>query len=873
MTSILAPDEFTIKNGDPSYVWAALAEKLVPQDIDEEEERRREYARTHMIGYTQYTFPGYITDPFHEDVCNAIDRVVFDDHPDGHISHLMLFAPPQHGKQCAHETPILTTKGWKIHGDLQIGDHVFGRYGQPVKVVALSKDSMADFGVEFTDGAIIKCHSRHEWIVFERGGHRSVYRCLETGEIEANGVWMGERNTRGGRARYQIDENIAIEFEQQDLPIHPYILGVWLGDGTKNKNCITHSPKDYKIIDKIERLGIERTAFSIHPETGVFTSYFRRLYKLLKENELFDNKNIPEIYKCSSLDQRIELLAGLIDTDGYIYHKNGRTTISTADERLRDDIADLIRSLGWRATIVRYEPTTSSSGIVGRKPVYQISFNPTLDIPCALERKRPKKLNPKTKKRGIKAIRRCDPVPGRCIQVEGGIYLVGKTLIPTHNSEIVSTRLPGFWLAHHPELPVALTSYNQRLAYRNSRLSRAVVESPAYDRLFGGPEYGILRDLVNWRKKDWHILGHKGFVFSTGIEGDLTGEGFGLGIIDDPIKDWAAAQSEVVRENAWDWWRGTYTTRMWEHHRTVFMMTRWHEDDLAARIIDSEGTVEEGGKWDILAYSALAESQDERNKYAEEAGRPKGLPDPLGRFPLEPLAPSRYSAEYLLDVRDNVGSLVWGAEYQQHPTPPKGDYFKVGRIKIKAMYPIESFGGELIDRVPVGLKKCVRFWDLAASEKKKGKDPDYTSGTLLGIDREGFTWVLNQISLQASSDQVEQVILQTANLDGKKVKIRIEQEPGAAGKALCAAYVRKLAGYDVEGIPSSGDKQTRAYNFSAQVNAGNVRLLDASWNKIWLARHRTFPFGKHDDEIDSTSGAFNDLTGGKRWIRQTFKHL
>jgi len=443
---------------------------------------------------------------------------------------------------------------------------------------------------------------------------------------------------------------------------------------------------------------------------------------------------------------------------------------------------------------------------------------------------------------------------------------------PQHGkSEIVSTRLPGYWLAHNPELPIALASYNQRLAFRNSRYAQSVFTSPYYQRLFGTDSYwGLMGDPANWRVKDWHLLNNKGYVFASGIEGDLTGEGFGLAIIDDPIKDWATAQSEVMRENAWDWWQGTYTTRMWEHHRAVFMMTRWHEDDLAARILEAEGRVEEGGRWTVLEYAALAETQAERDKFDGEAGRPIGRPDPLGRIVGEALAPSRFSSTFLFNVRDTTSPLVWNAEYQQHPTPPTGDFFKVGRIKQEPMYPVEDFGGQLVEGVPVGVKKCIRFWDLAASEKKAGTDPDYTSGTLVGIDSNNFTWILDQVSIQGRPEQVEDLIKQTAALDGKKVKIRLEQEPGAAGKALVSTYVRMLVGYDVAGIPSSGDKQTRAYNFAAQVNAGNVRILIAPWNKVWLARHRTFPFGRHDDEVDSTSGAFNELTGGPAWVRMKF---
>lgn len=442
---------------------------------------------------------------------------------------------------------------------------------------------------------------------------------------------------------------------------------------------------------------------------------------------------------------------------------------------------------------------------------------------------------------------------------------------PQHGkSHIVSFSLPGFWLAHNPNLPVLLTSYGTTLARRNSLRARSIFESDFYAELY--QSWGIVKDKTQWRQDHWNIQDpYQGYVFATGLDGPMTGHGFGLGVIDDPIRNWADAQSDTIRENAWQWYHGTYKTRMWESHRTILMMTRWHEDDVAARIIANEGTTDEGGKWDVLAYPALAESQVERDAAAKTLHLSPGLPDPLGREEGEALAPSRYSAEYLKELRDSdPGGVVWGAEYQQHPTPAKGDFFIVGRVKTEKMYPLEDFGGTLINGVPVGLKSVVRYWDLAATEKKTGTDPDFTSGTLVGIDAKNFTWVLHQVSVQVGAENVWELILQTARLDGKKVRVRIEQEPGAAGKSLVAGYVRALAGFNAEGIPSSGDKRVRAYNFSAQLNMGNVRILEAPWNRRWLVIHSQFPYGKHDDEVDSTSGAFNVLTEGPQWKSMKF---
>jgi predicted phage terminase large subunit-like protein len=468
---------------------------------------------------------------------------------------------------------------------------------------------------------------------------------------------------------------------------------------------------------------------------------------------------------------------------------------------------------------------------------------------------------------------------------------------PQHGkSEIVSTRLPAYWLAHNPDLPVALVSYAQDLANRNSRNARSVFESDQYRQLFS--KLGILKDYENWRVRDWHLSGHKGYAFAAGVGGPITGRGFGCAIIDDPIENWAAAQSETIRDSVYEWWKGTLKTRLWPGYRVIFMMTRWHEDDLQARILEQEGRRDYctscnyyfadeylpekcpecggvRGRWTVRSYAALAETQEERDEIARNANLREGKADILGREPREPLAPAlNFDRDFLEQQAIDVGPLVWGAEYQQHPSPPKGDMFKIGQIPPpEEGYPIEDFGGELIEDRPVHVRNAVRFWDLAASEKKMGTDPDFTSGTLLGQDKSKFTWVLHQTSLQAEPDQVLQMIKDTAALDGRAVKIFVEQEGGASGKSLIKTLQRELSGYILEGIPSTGSKQTRAYLFSAQVNAGNVRLVKAAWNKMWLARHRVFPHGKHDDEVDSTSGAFNEVTGGQRWSSPKFRAL
>lgn len=219
---------------------------------------------------------------------------------------------------------------------------------------------------------------------------------------------------------------------------------------------------------------------------------------------------------------------------------------------------------------------------------------------------------------------------------------------PEHGAgELVSIRLPPYWLAHNPDLPVALATHSSFLAHRNSRATRGVFESQQYKEMFPHMEIGSSDARI------WRVLDKMGYVLALGVGEAVAGHGFGLGIIDDPIENWVAARSETLQERVWQWWLNIFNTRVFVDGRIVLKMNRWHKDDLSGRIIRQEGRIEDGGKWTIVEYPAWADHSE-------------GL-DALGRKPGEPLAPSLHPGEHLHVIRDNLGPQVWSAEYQQKP--------------------------------------------------------------------------------------------------------------------------------------------------------------------------------------------------------------
>ena len=388
-------------------------------------------------------------------------------------------------------------------------------------------------------------------------------------------------------------------------------------------------------------------------------------------------------------------------------------------------------------------------------------------------------------------------------------------------TELAVVNFTSWALGKAPDAEFIHVSYSATLAANNSSKLRSVIQHEAYQRIF--------KTRLESENKQHLVTTDQGAFFTTGTGGTLTGFGAGKAraefggciIIDDPMKA-DEARSEVQRENVIDWFQNTLESRTNNRDTPIIViMQRLHEDDLAGWLLDGGN----GEEWEHLCLPAI---QDDNTA----------------------LWPDKHTIEELR-VMEQAKPYVFAGQYQQRPAPPSGGVIKPDMIQV-------------VDAIPAGVVKWVRGWDLASS-KDEG---DFTAGPKLGQLADGRYIIADLVHDQFSVDERDAAIKNTADSDGKKVRISLPQDPGQAGKTQKLYMARNLAGYSLVITPESGDKVTRAEPFAAQINVGNVMMLKASWNDALKNEMRMFPNGRHDDIVDGCSRAFAEFVPPVRKTKQ-----
>lgn len=716
------------------------------EEVIKRELQRRELARRRLIYFTTAFHPAYKPGWMHQDICRRLERFVQQIEA-GASPRLMICMPPRSGKLVAHSTPTLTTEGWKPHGELCVGDMVYHPSGSPTKIVAVSPDDIASLEVVFSDGSVVKVHPNHEWTVYDRS--RGAWRVVETSYLASQALHSGPKGTRGGRYRFQLPDIAAVVHPDAPLLMPPYALGAWLGDGTSARPWITHAAADTAVIEGVTACGYAPTQTYVHKTTGVHSTVFAGDREKSDEHRgaatgLFmrhihslgvrGNKHIPEPYFRASVSQRLQLMAGLIDTDGTV-DKHGRVLFSSCMPRLANDVLRLARELGMRPYMHIAAPKTSSSGIVGKQDVYVVGFQPNQHIPTRLARKEIGRFAVR-RRVSVTCVRPAPPELGKCIQVDmdDGMYMVGAQLTPTHNSALASDAFPSWVLGKHPEWPIIASSYAQSLPLEFSRNIRDRLTDPEYMSIF--PNSRLRADAKGIEA--WKTIAGGGYI-AAGVGTGITGKGFMLGILDDPIKDQEAADSEQIRNATYKWYQSVFRTRVAPGGGILIINTRWHWHDPSGLLLDQDAELAKSGvpleereNWEVVSYPAIAEA-DEYLMRDGTIGRdvPPEVQDQalrLLRKKGEALHPERYPINELKKLKNSLSASIWSALYQQQPTPDEGDFFKK-----------DDFQFRWLD--PAYRPLCTVFMTVDYAIGKKQRN-DFTVAAVFALDAEDNLYVL-----------------------------------------------------------------------------------------------------------------------------------
>ncbi|WP_226886316.1 phage terminase large subunit [Pasteurella multocida] len=405
-------------------------------------------------------------------------------------------------------------------------------------------------------------------------------------------------------------------------------------------------------------------------------------------------------------------------------------------------------------------------------------------------------------------------------------------------SELFSRRFPAWAFGKNPDLQMIACSYSADLASRMNRDVQRIMDEEAYHAIFphsslNNKRISTLSGQALRNSEIFEITGHKGAYRSAGVGGGITGMGADIAIIDDPVKDAKEANSQTVRDSVWDWYTTTLYTRLSPKSGVLLGMTRWHEDDLAGRLLKE---MENGGdKWRVVSFPAIAEQDEEYRKEGE------------------PLHPERFDLERLTKIKNAVGSHTWNALYQQRPTSKGGGIIK----------------GEWFGRYTVApiIKLKAIYADTAQKTKEHN---DYSIFLVAGKGADGKLYILDLLRGKWEAPELEQKLKdlwqkhRNDTTTGILTKANIEDK--ASGTGLIQK-IKRESQIPINPVQVESDKYTRVLGVQGYIESGYVMLPEyANWISDFIAECEAFTATdshKHDDQVDALVMAIKDQLASK----------
>lgn len=781
---------------------------------------------------------------------------------DDKLDLLVLNLPPRIGKELSDDTPVLTKAGWKNHGDLLVGDYVLNDKGDFVKVLALSPKCKSEYIVTFSNGEKIECHGNHEWLVYDR--HANKNKIMETKDMigKIRDVSYKNPNSTHRHFRFMINNKDFVKGEEKELPVKPYTLGAWLGDGTNKSPYLSNAVCDRAIIDSIVSDGYSIRYDWVHKKTGVHTISFNNLrFDLQKLGFCHSRKRVPKTipdeYLTASIEQRLDLLAGLLDTDGTLTKSEHRYHFTTVEKTLRDSFIALINTFGWRCSVTEHKPQKSSGNIQGKQVYWCIGFNPTCHIPCRLERKRLYEFS-KNRRISIVSIEQLlNEKWGRCIQVEGGIYLVGKSMIPTHNSTVglfLQVLLGGMFpdesiLSAGHTTGLIQTFYNEIMNFINDTEYRYHEIFPNNHIVDKSSEYYYL-DLN--KKRRFHTYN---FVsIETGGTGKVQAER--LLYCDDLVKDVEQANNPDRLEKLYHNYTSTIKDRKIQRlckdgvYRTcpeIHINTPWSLYDVTSRIVQTAKDTGDMSRVRIISVPCYDENGESNFVYNYGKG---------------------FSTKYYKDMELAEDPVIFSAKYLMTPVERDGLVFNKDNVNYYnelpggepdriVAYADVSHGGDNYFSVPVGYVYGYEVYieDVLFVNKFGGDDASRPLVRDL-IMRNHVT----RCGVEKNNGGDFYSTLMDKDLKSKNYYCHITTHNAPTTKSKRDRIL--ACQNEIKGIATE-ENTYRIYFKDANKIKGNRQYQEAmhnlfSWNQNILAQKR-----QHDDFPDSLAGLITNVLGGK----------
>lgn len=393
-------------------------------------------------------------------------------------------------------------------------------------------------------------------------------------------------------------------------------------------------------------------------------------------------------------------------------------------------------------------------------------------------------------------------------------------------STYASVRFPAYYLGRLGKKSIICASYGGDLATAFGRKVRNLVDTRESKNLF--PDLVLTED--SRAKGEWETK-EGGTYFAIGVGGGVTGRRGDLGLIDDPVKGRKEADSDVIKEDTWNWYNSDFMTRLKPNAAQVIIQTRWIDDDLSGRILPDDWAGEsgifqgrDGKKWHVICLQAEAQ---------------KGKNDPLKRKTGEWLWPEYFTPEFWAETKaaqEKSDIRNWSALYQQRPTQDEGTYFKRDWFK---RYPLK---GEP--------KYLVKF---GASDYAVTDDGgDFTEQGVCGLDPEGNLYIVDWISGQTESDVwVDDLLDLTKKHDPVVWGAEVGQIKKAVSPWLNKRSRQRRIYIDIEPMSHLGNKAVNARSFQAICKLGLVYIPVCDWGEELIRQLVKFPAGAFDDKVDA----------------------